>query len=105
MSRTNTDSDVLERVKTSHVSKRPDMYDVIMYNDDVTPMDAVVIILMEAFQKDLMSALAIMMSIHTSDKGLIGTYSMEEAYSKLEVAEKLKVELEVPSLLITVEKH
>ncbi len=100
-----TDSDVLERVKTNNVTKRPNMYDIIMYNDDVTPMDAVVVILMDAFQKDLMSALATMMMIHQSDKGLIGTYTMDEAYSKLDVAEKLKKELNAPSLMITVEKH
>ncbi len=104
MPNTGSDTGVLERVETSTRTARPSQYDVIMWNDDVTPMDCVVIILMEAFQKDMLSALNIMMDIHNSDKGLIGTYPREEAYSRVEVAKKLKEEMGIP-LLITVEKH
>ncbi len=104
MAQKSNDTDVLERVETKQRHKTPSQYDIIMWNDDVTPMDAVVIILMEAFQKDLMMALEIMMAIHNSDKGLVGTYPREEAYSRLEVAERLKEEMDIP-LMITIEKH
>ena len=100
----NTNSDTLEKVETNARTARPSQYDVIMWNDDVTPMDCVVIILLEAFQKDMLSALNIMMDIHHSDRGLIGTYPLEEAYSRVDVAKKLKDEMGIP-LLITVEKH
>lgn len=98
------DSNVLEKTETTSVPKHPEMYDVIIYNDDITPMDAVIIILMEAFGKDIASAIQLMMQVHTSDKGLVGTYSMEEAYKRLDVADDLKAEMNVP-LIITVEEH
>ena len=96
---------VLEKTKLDEEYAAPSQYDVFMWNDDVTPMDAVVIILMEAFEKDLSTAIRLMLEVHKSDKGLVGTYSMEEAYEHVNYAEKLKAELNVPSFLMTVEEH
>ena len=100
----NNDTDVLECVEIKSNTGNPDMIDVFFYNDDVTPMDAVVIILMEAFGHQLQSALEIMLNIHTSDKGLVGTYPAKEAYDRYEVAEKLKEEFDVP-LVIELKNH
>ena len=104
MAKKSSDTNVLERVESSTRTARPSEYDVIMWNDDVTPMDCVVIVLIEAFQKDLATALNIMISIHQSDRGLVGTYPREEAYSRVDTAKRLVEEMGVP-LLITVERH
>ncbi len=102
----NIDNDmaVLERVDTREQTGHPKSYNVIMWNDDVTPMEAVVIVLMEAFQKDMSTALNIMISIHKSDKGLVGTYPMDEAYSRVETAESLLSSWGIDTLTMTVEE-
>ncbi len=58
----NGDSVVLER-KTLK-TKPPQMYQVVMLNDDFTPMEFVVRVLQEFFSKDREAATQIMLKIH-----------------------------------------
>lgn len=103
---TNIDNDtvVLEKTRTNEQIAHPKNYNVIMWNDDVTPMDFVVIVLMEAFGKNMNEAINIMISIHNSDKGLVGTYPMDEAYSRVDTAENLLAQIGCDTLCITVEE-
>ncbi|MFZ2739108.1 MAG: ATP-dependent Clp protease adapter ClpS [Burkholderiaceae bacterium] len=71
---------VLER-RTSKV-KPPQMYQVVMLNDDYTPMEFVVVVIQEFFNKDLESATQIMLKIHLDGKGVCGVYSKDVAASK-----------------------
>lgn len=103
MSNPNTDSgtslDVIERVSM----KPPRMWNVLLYNDDQTTMEFVVLVLMQIFHKSFDDASEIMMNIHETGKGIAGTYSHEVAVQKKEetVAAArtngfpLKVEIEV----------
>lgn len=61
----------------------PSMYSILAHNDDVTPMDFVVELLIEIFDKSLNEAIAVMKKIHDTDKQVVGTYSKEVAEQKL----------------------
>ena len=73
---------VLER-RTAKV-KPPQMYQVLMLNDDYTPMEFVVVVIQEFFGKDLESATQIMLKIHLDGKGVCGVYSKDIAATKVD---------------------
>jgi len=63
--------------------KFPDRFKVLMWNDDYTPMDFVVQLLVELFDQPLTNAKAIMLDIHQQGKGLAGEYNFEIAEQKV----------------------
>lgn len=63
--------------------KRPPMYKVILNNDDYTPMDFVVEVLVKYFSKNLEQANHIMFRVHKEGKAVVGTYSAEIAETKV----------------------
>ena len=73
---------VLER-RTQKV-KPPQMYQVVMLNDDYTPMEFVVVVIQEFFSKDLESATQIMLKIHLEGRGVCGVYSKDVAATKVD---------------------
>ena len=62
----------------------PQMYQVVMMNDDYTPMEFVVVVIQEFFGKDLEAATAIMLKIHLDGKGVCGVYSKDVAATKVD---------------------
>lgn len=73
---------VLER-RTQKV-KPPQMYQVVMLNDDYTPMEFVVLVIQEFFSKDLETATQIMLKIHLDGKAVCGVYSKDVAATKVD---------------------
>ena len=73
---------VLER--RTEKTKPPQMYRVLMLNDDFTPMEFVVVILQEFFNKDREAATQIMLQIHLDGKGVCGVYSRDIADTKVD---------------------
>ena len=73
---------VLER-KTLK-TEPPQMYQVVLLNDDYTPMEFVVLILQEFFSKDRETATQIMLKIHLDGKGVCGVYSKDIAATKVD---------------------
>lgn len=69
--------------------KEPKKYKVVMYNDDFTPMEFVVYILVNIFKKSESDAVQIMMNVHTSGKAVVGTYSYDIAMTKADKATSL----------------
>ncbi|MBX9794911.1 MAG: ATP-dependent Clp protease adapter ClpS [Burkholderiaceae bacterium] len=63
----------------------PRMYQVILLNDDYTPMEFVVLVLQEYFNRDLEAATQIMLKIHHDGRGVCGTYSKDVAATKVEL--------------------
>ncbi len=96
-----TESDVKVREKTE--TKKPDMYKVIMINDDYTTMEFVVEVLIKFFQKDAVNAQRIMVEIHEKGAAEVGTYTYDIAQSKIQKVHKYAREKEFP-LLCRVEK-
>ena len=64
--------------------QKPKKYKVIFHNDDYTPMDFVMIILMKIFRKSPEEAVDITMSVHNKGKGIAGVYSKEISETKSE---------------------
>ena len=73
---------VLERVPQK--VKPPQMHQVVLLNDDFTPMEFVVVIIQEFFNKDRETATQIMLKIHLDGRGVCGVYSRDVAATKVE---------------------
>ncbi len=73
---------VLERL--TQRTKPPQMFQVLMLNDDFTPMEFVVMVLQEFFSKDREQATQIMLQIHLDGKGVCGVYSKDVAATKVD---------------------
>ena len=61
----------------------PSLYQVILYNDDFTPMEFVVAMLEKFFYLDRRQATEIMMETHTKGKGICGIFSRDFAEAKV----------------------
>ena len=64
--------------------KPPQMYQVVLLNDDYTPMEFVVLVIQEFFNKDLETATQIMLKIHLDGKGVCGVFSKDVAATKVD---------------------
>jgi ATP-dependent Clp protease adaptor protein ClpS len=63
--------------------KRPPLYQVVLLNDDYTPMEFVVDVLEHIFGMDRTSATRVMLEVHTRGKGVCGVYTYEIAETKV----------------------
>lgn len=80
-------SNIKERSRQS--LKEPDMYKVIMHNDDFTTMEFVVMMLKTVFFKDEATAEQLMLTVHKAGKAQIGLYTYDVAVSKCQKAMRL----------------
>jgi ATP-dependent Clp protease adaptor protein ClpS len=69
---------------TKVVMRPPRQFDVILYNDDRTTIEFVILVLMNIFQKSFKDANALTRLIHDKGQGVAGTYSLEIANQKCE---------------------
>jgi ATP-dependent Clp protease adaptor protein ClpS len=60
----------------------PSMYNVVMLNDDFTPMEFVVEVLETFFNKDREAATRVMLTVHTMGKAVCGSYTRDIAETK-----------------------
>ena len=65
----------------------PKLYQVVMLNDDYTPMEFVVLMLQEYFMRDIETATLIMLKIHHEGRGVCGVYSKDIAATKVELVQ------------------
>lgn len=75
------DAQVVTRVRP--VLKRPSLYRVLLLNDDYTPMDFVIHVLEQFFQKDCEQATRIMLHVHNHGVGECGVFTFEVAETKV----------------------
>src|SRR3954451_21804689 len=76
-----TGGKILER--TRQETKKPELFRVLLLNDDYTTIDFVVEILETVFNKPPAEAYRIMMAVHTQGQGLCGVYPFEVAETKV----------------------
>lgn len=72
----------IQKGKSKFKIKEPELYDVIMLNDDFTPMDFVVDILTTYFEKTGEEATELMLQIHKGKKAVVATYIYDIALTK-----------------------
>jgi ATP-dependent Clp protease adaptor protein ClpS len=70
-------------VKSRPKTKKPDMYKVLLLNDDYTPMEFVVHVLQQFFNKNQQAATNIMLHVHRRGVGVCGVYTYEVAETKV----------------------
>lgn len=63
---------------------RPPLYQVVLMNDDYTPMDFVVEVLQVFFGLNIERATQVMLHVHTRGKGVCGVYTREVAETKVQ---------------------
>jgi len=77
-----TQADTITKEKQTYTLKEPGMYKVVFFNDDITPMNFVVQILIELFKHNSERANSIMQQIHNNGSGVAGIYPYEIAEQK-----------------------
>ncbi len=77
--REGTGTAVLTRTRT----RKPNLYRVLLLNDDYTPMEFVVHVLERFFNKDRAEATRIMMHVHQNGVGECGVFTYEVAETKV----------------------
>lgn len=75
-------SGVLLEKQTSR-TKPPPMFQVILLNDDYTPMEFVVHILQKFFAKSEEEAMQIMLKVHHEGRGVCGVYPHDVAATRI----------------------
>ena len=80
-------NDILEQelgviTKEKPEVKKPNMYAVVLINDDYTPMEFVIYVLQTIFKKSYEEAKKIMLLVHNEGKGICGIYSLDIAETK-----------------------
>jgi len=84
--------------------EEPQMFKVLLHNDDYTSMDFVVEILTGIFHKSHAQAEQIMLQIHEKGKAICGVYSFEIAQTKAQQVKQRAKQNEFP-LLATIEEE
>jgi len=76
--------------------KEPAKYNVLLLNDDYTPMDFVIEVLTRFFNMDSEKATEVMLTVHYKGKALCGTYSAEIAETKVDQVTRFAFEHQHP---------
>lgn len=92
---------VVETAKPA--TARPPLYQVMLINDDFTPMEFVVEVLQQFFAMDREKATQIMLHVHTRGRGVCGIFTREVAESKVTQVNDYSRQNQHP-LLCTMEK-
>jgi ATP-dependent Clp protease adaptor protein ClpS len=88
------EGELLEEVEKE--LKEPDMYKVVLHNDDYTTKEFVVEVLQTVFQKPAIEATKIMMDVHKKGRGVVGVYTWDIAQTKVAQVHRLAKEQEFP---------
>ena len=80
----------------------PKKFKVILHNDDYTPMEFVVDVLMDVFNYGTQKANQVMLQVHEQGKGIAGVYPKEIAWMRTKKCNKYAQQQGHP-LLVTME--
>ena len=76
-----TEAIIEKKSKTTNV-KEPGKFDVVVCNDDSTPMEFVIAMLISIFRHDEKKARELTLKIHNEERAIVGTYTHEVAEQK-----------------------
>lgn len=76
------DIDVVIDEKIEIIDKAPKKYNIIMLNDDYTPMEWVLEVLKQIYKHSEANAENLTMTIHTEGSAVVGSYNYEIAEMK-----------------------
>lgn len=76
------DTNVITKPKIRDDLKKPSMYTVVFFNDDYTPMEIVVHLMMEVMKLSREDATLSMMKVHKEGRANVGRYTFEIAEDK-----------------------
>jgi ATP-dependent Clp protease adaptor protein ClpS len=68
------------------VAKAPGLYEVVLHNDDFTPMSFVMEMLEKFFYLDQIRAKSVMLKAHTKGRAVCGSYSKDIAETRIDQA-------------------
>jgi ATP-dependent Clp protease adaptor protein ClpS len=88
MSETGPRTREVTRTRPRTVAKRPPLFKVLLHNDHYTSMDFVVEVLRDIFNKGMVEAVQIMLSVHKSGIGIAGVFTAEVAETKIDQVHK-----------------
>jgi ATP-dependent Clp protease adaptor protein ClpS len=77
-----TDVDIIIDEKIKQTISEPPKYNVILLNDDATPIEWVIGVLKQVFKHSEADAEALTMKVHTEGSAVAGTYKYEIAEQK-----------------------
>jgi len=89
-------SDTATKARTRSQTRTPPQYKVLLLNDDYTPMDFVVEVLMRFFGKSELEAVRTMLEVHHAGVGVAGVYTFEIAETKVNQVMNAAQEAEYP---------
>jgi ATP-dependent Clp protease adaptor protein ClpS len=96
---TETGDAVKDRTRTE--KKEPELYRVVLLNDDYTTMEFVVSVLEGVFQKTPAESYRVMMAVHTQGRGVAGVYPWEVAETKADAVISLARDAGFPLKAVT----
>ena len=94
--RSGADVDVATRTRTERKLKKPQVYKVLLHNDDYTTMEFVVFVLQQVFQRSETDAVQIMLHVHKNGIGVAGVYPYEFAETRVAQVYSLARQHEFP---------
>ena len=90
------------REKENTNLREPRRYKVVLYNDDFTTMEFVVMLLMTVFNKGEAEAETLMLQVHHSGQAVVGVYSLDIAATKVQKATQMADEAGFPLRIVLI---
>ena len=76
------DTAISQKTVTKQKVKEPGKFNVVVLNDDVTPMEFVIALMVTVFGRSETDAVALTMKIHNEGSAIAGVYTYEIAEQK-----------------------
>jgi ATP-dependent Clp protease adaptor protein ClpS len=84
--------------------KEPSLYNIVFHNDDFTPFEFVIEILVSIYGKTIEEAVHLATTIHTNTKGVVATYIKSVADMKVLETNNFSKKYEYPLIVEAVEQ-
>ena len=101
---TEGDTETTTAVKDRTTVELPGKYNIVMHNDDYTPMGFVIEVLVNIYRKERKEAAKLMLYIHNNGKAVVGTYIKSIAEQKLSLTRDVAEKAGYSEFKVTMEK-